>query len=242
MKKISSQITVALVCCILGFILTYQFRQVSEVNKHEKTEQITGNTADISMQIQQLTNQKKDMQSQIDTLEGKIKNYESTAANSNTTNSQLFTDLQNSKIINGTVDVKGPGVIIEIKPKTSIFQNKTANPSLTPEKLVVLINDLLASEAEAISINDIRITSRTGIVLSGNFIKIYNTRIPMDKKLTVKVIGDKKNIVYSLEYLQVLSQFTDYDCSYDSSSDILIPKYEGDFKFNFAKPVVENKK
>ncbi len=242
MKKISSQITVALVCCILGFILTYQFKQVNEVNKSEKSSQVKGNTADINMQIQLLTNQKNDMQSQIDKLESKIKNYESTAANSNTTNSQLFKDLQDSKVINGTVDVKGPGVVIEIKPKARLFENKPVSPSMTPKELVVLINDLLASNAEAISVNDIRITSRTGIVLSGKFIKINNTKFPMDKKFTVKVIGDKKTINYSLDYLQILEEFKDYECTYLPSSDIFIPKYEGEFKFDFAKPVEENKK
>ena len=48
------------------------------------------------------------------------------------------------------------------------------------------------SRAEAISINDFRITPQTGIVLSGNLIKIGSAgQISPKEKIVIKVIGDK---------------------------------------------------
>ena len=236
MKKLSSQITVAIVCCILGFILTYQFRQI---NKNRQGNQPNINSADITAQIQQLTKQKEDLQSKLDTQDGKIKSYESSVASTDTASKELLKELVNSRIVNGMVDVKGPGVVIEITPQSSLFDNSNSESSITPLNLSVLVNNLIASEAEAISINDIRITSRTGIAMSGNFVEINNIKIPTDKKVTVRVIGDKKKIDYSLDFLHILSEFTNNNCLVTrlTPNEIIIKKYEGDFKFNFVKPV-----
>jgi uncharacterized protein YlxW (UPF0749 family) len=232
LKKLSSQIIVGIVCCILGFILTYQFRQV---NRNERNDQPVINTSDITAQIQKLTKQKQDLQGKLDDLESKIKKYETDTAVTDTTK-ELLKELNESRIINGMVDVKGPGVIIEITPQSNIFNNNT-EPSINPLNLSVLINNLLASEAEAISVNDIRITSRTGIAQSGNFIEINNTNIPTDKKVTIKVIGDKKKINYSLDFLDILGEFKNCTSKSSTSDDITIHKYEGEFKFKFVKPV-----
>jgi len=238
MKKLSSQITVAIVCCILGFILTYQFRQI---NKNQQDAKAKINTEDITSQIQQLTTQKEDLQTKLDAQEGKIKKYESSVANTDTASKELLKELINSRIVNGMVDVKGPGLIIEIIPQSNLFDNSTSESTISPLNLSVLVNNLIASEAEAISINDIRITSRTGIAMSGNLLEIGNIKIPTDKKVTVKVIGDKKKFIYSLDFLGILSEFyKNGSVSRTESNEIIVKRYEGDFKFDFAKPV-ENK-
>ena len=174
MKRLSSQITVAIVCCLLGFILTYQFKQI---NKNQQDSQSRINTEDITAQIQQLTKQKQDLQAKIDTQDGKIKIYESSVASTDTAYKELLKELGNSRIVNGIVDVKGPGVVIEITPQSNLFGNSNSQSSINPLNLSVLVNNLIASEAEAISINDIRITSRTGIAMSGNFVEIGNIKI-----------------------------------------------------------------
>jgi uncharacterized protein YlxW (UPF0749 family) len=237
LKKLSSQITVAIVCCILGFVLTYQFKQI---NKNQKSTTTTENTADITLEIQQLRKQKQDMQTKMDDLDKKIKNYETSAASQSTSNNQLLKDLENSRIINGMVDVKGPGVVIEITPQSNILGNNLTESTITPFNLSGLINNLIASGAEAISINDIRITSRTGIDMSGSFIKINNTKIPQDKKITIKVIGDKQKIIYSMDFNYILSVFEHCTTTKSTSDEVVIHKYEGDFKYIYAKPV-ENK-
>lgn len=238
MKKLSSQISVAIVCCILGFILTYQFRQI---NKNQQSSQPIINSEDITLQIQQLTKQKQELQTKLDAQDEKTKKYESSVASTNTAYNDLLKELVKSRIVNGMVDVKGPGVVIEITPQSNLFSNSPSDSSINPLNLSVLINNLIASEAEAISINDIRITSRTGIAMSGNLVEISNIKIPTDKKVTVKVIGDKKKIIYSLDFLNILSEFSK-NCTIVRSTpdEVVIHKYEGDFKFNFVKPV-ENK-
>ncbi|MBC8062276.1 MAG: DUF881 domain-containing protein [Clostridiaceae bacterium] len=237
MKKLSSQITVAIVCCLLGFILTYQFRQI---NKNQESAQPRVNNEDITAQIELLTKQKEELQIKFDDQDEKIKKYESSVAGANTANSELLKELVNSRTVNGIVDVKGPGVIIELIPQNNLFNNTTSDSSITPENLAVLVNNLNSSQAEAISINDIRITSRTGIAYSGKFVEINSIKIPTDKKVTIKVIGDKKKIIYALDFLLILSEFTkNNNCLANRSTpaEIVIQKYEGNFKFNYAKPV-----
>ena len=237
MKKIGSQVTVAIVCCILGFVLTYQFRQI---NKKEANAAISGNTTDITQQVQQLTKQKETMQSKIDELEGKLKNYEKDASNTSNSNKQLLDDLTKSRIVNGVLEVKGSGIVITFTPISNLFETGDAEV-MTPSMLSVLINNINALEAEAISINDIRITGRTGIVQSGSLIKIDDEAISPYKKVTIKVIGDKKKIESVLEISHAYSDFTKrYTVEVSKSDDISITKFKGNFKFNYAKPV-ENK-
>lgn len=234
MKKIGSQITVAIVCCILGFILTYQFRLI---NKKDSNQSITVDTVDVTQQVQLLTKQKQTMQSKIDELEGKLKNYENSASDASNSSKQLLDDLTKARIVNGVLDVKGSGVVITFTPISNLFDPGDATV-MTPDMLSVLLNNINALEAEAISINDIRITGRTGIVQSGSLIKIDDENISPYKKVTVKIIGDKKKIESVLEISHAYSDFTKrYTVEVSKSDDISIPKFTGNFKYDFAKPV-----
>ena len=235
-NKIGSQITVALVCCILGFILTFQFKQV---NRQEKTEKSPGNSADISLEIQQLTKQKKELETKIDDLQSKIKNYEASAGNTNTTNEQLLKDLKDSRVASGLVDVKGEGIIITFVPKSNVFDNTNDINVITPEMLASLTNCLIAYGAEAVSINDIRMSSRTGIIQSGKLLKIGSSSISPLQKITVKAIGNKNKMEAFTNFPGEFDEYKGYTISKEKSDDITIQKSDDILKFNYAKTVDE---
>ena len=60
MKKYFSQVAVAVVCALLGFLLAYQFRLL---NTHEKriTNNQNYNQQDLTTEIEQLKKEKKNM-------------------------------------------------------------------------------------------------------------------------------------------------------------------------------------
>lgn len=236
MKKYLSQISVALVCCILGFILTYQFKLF--INQSKATKIVTGANTDINVDIEQYKKEKQDLEKQVNDLQTKVKNYEKSMASESETTKQLVDELNQTRILTGTTDVQGTGIILYLDPLDVLPGSNTANDVLTSSHLNYLVNILKSGEAEAISINDIRITPRTGIRNSGSNIMINDEKISPKKRITIKAIGDKKMLKAALEFPGALEDISSF-CkpNYVTQDNIKILKYTKVFKTEFAKPV-----
>lgn len=239
MKKIKSQISIALVCCILGFILTYQLRSISkqEINIPENS------NADITDEIQQMNTQKKELQGKIDDLQKKVDEYEKQSANINNSTKELYLELEKSRMMSGDVDVEGEGILITISPKNlTLSSDFQTGGFLTHEALVYIVNELNFAGAEAISINDIRITNYTGIRSSsgGTYIFIGREKISPNKKIEIKAIGDKEKLYKDISFpgvFQFVPSSTYSQPTCEKKDKISISKSNDAFKFNYAMPV-----
>lgn len=238
MKKLRSQITVALVCCILGFMLAYQFRIL---NKRSTIQNIGQNSTDLTVEIAQYKKQKEELQKNVNDLQAKIKVYEDSAANKNDETKTLLADLENSRMLAGMNDVQGQGVILYLTPNTTANGGiDLTSDRIIDKHLVYVVNELIAAGAEAISINDIRLTPRTGIRNAGNYILVNEERISPLDPITIKAIGDKNLLYGALAFPGVMSEINSVaSYKYDKSDSIIISKnkYNKSLKFDFAKPV-----
>ena len=131
------------------------------------------------------------MQKKIDELDAKTKEYENTAKGRDEQSGLLYKDLEETRILTGGTEVEGEGIIIYIDPKSDIFGSIAEDQRINDTDLVHIVNELNAAGAEAISINDIRLTSRSGIRNAGNAIIINDERISYSKRITIKAIGKK---------------------------------------------------
>ncbi|AAK80082.1 uncharacterized protein YlxW (UPF0749 family) [Clostridium acetobutylicum] len=241
MKKFGAQIGVAFVCCILGFMIAHQLKIVS----FQDTKQNTGmESAEISEELNKLSKEKSDLQKKVNELQSQVKGYQNAAASSGSMNKQIVNELNTSNMLIGSVDVTGPGIILVITPQniSSSTNNSTGqnNDVITGEDLLYLINELNFSQAEAISINDVRITSMTGIRSSsgGSDIFVGDDRISPYEKITIKAIGDSKLLYSALSYPGVLSSVpSGYKADYDKYGSIKIGKTNKVIKFDYAKPI-----
>ncbi|MCY6483719.1 DUF881 domain-containing protein [Clostridium aestuarii] len=238
MRKICSQISVAIVCILLGFMITYQLKAV--INENKNSDRDT-NAAQITLEIEQLKKQKDSMEEKINELQIQIKDYERAAANNDEMTKQIVRKLEDTRILTGSVDVEGEGVTLYITPQNDFFGNSTEGPAITDSDLVRIVNELNAADAEAISINDIRITSRTGIRNASNYITINEERISPYNRITIKAIGDKNKLKNALEFPGVLDVgFAGCDIKYDFIDKLEIHKYNKNFGFKYAKPIKNN--
>lgn len=237
MKKYISQISVALVCFILGFILTYQFKLF--IKQSDTTKAVTGANADINAEIEQYKKEKQDLEKQINDLQTKVKDYEKSMASESDSSKQLLNELNQTRILTGTTDVQGNGIILYLDPSDALATSTNDDSNvITSNHLVFLVNKLISGGAEALSINDIRITPRTGIRNSGINIMINDEKISPKKKITIKAIGDKKLLKAAIEFPGAMDDFksiTKY--SYETQDNIKILKYNKVFKTEFANPV-----
>jgi uncharacterized protein YlxW (UPF0749 family) len=242
MKISKSQLFIAIVCGLLGFLLAYQFKVLSNKNMESNISNYDKN--DIISEIETLKKEKDELTATNSKLSDELKQMEETAAKDGDLGKDIKNQLDNARMHLGVVDVKGPGIVLTISPKTSIFGSNSTDSSrdLGEDELVHIVNLLWYSGAEAISINDIRITPQTGIKTAGNGIAIGSTgKVYPKDKITIKAIGDKGRLNVgisfpgSLEYLAL----PNYNNEIKSEDDIFIGKSTQSLKSDFIKLVKE---
>ena len=224
-KKIYSQIFVAFVCALLGFFLAYQFKLLSIKDKNSVDK--NKNSADVLAEIESLKKEKDELQKQNSKLFDDLKGIEEKAAKGGNITKEMKNQLEKSRMIIGSSDVKGPGVILYITPKSTVFSASDSD-YITDEELIHVVNLLNYSGAEAIAVNDIRITPQTGIKFASNYIWVGNNdRVSPKDKITIKVIGDKTNLEGGLNFIGALDYGAlgrSYDKKITPSSEISISK------------------
>lgn len=237
MRRIRSQVGVAIVCAILGFMVAYQFKVLM---KQDKTLNFTNKSStDVTVEIEQYKKQKQELEAKVDELQSQVKNYEKAAAGKSDATKNLLKELEDTRLITGTTDVKGQGVTIYLTPDTKLFGTNTED-HVTDKHLVYLVNELKFAGAEAISINDIRVVSRTGIRIAGSYIFVGDEKISPSRRIVIQAIGDKNLLYSALSFPEVFSDFKGIcDVKFEKSDDILIKKYNKTYKLEYVKPVKE---
>ncbi|MGL5086875.1 MAG: DUF881 domain-containing protein [Clostridium sp.] len=239
MRKSTSQIVVAIVCALLGFLLAYQFKLLNNTEKTKSNQQ----NSDIISEVEGLKKEKEELVKSNTKLLDELKALEETASKSGDVEGEIKKSLDNARMHLGTVDVTGPGITITLTPKSNIFGGNTndTNRGITDVELVYIVNLMWYSRAEAISINDFRITPQTGIAMSGNLIKIGTAQIDPKSKIVIKVIGDKGLLNGGLSFAGTLEYgaLLYYNSPIVSSEDIVIKKSTQSLRTEFIKPVKE---
>lgn len=238
MKKVLSQLVVAIVCAFLGFLLTYQFKQLSVANSGD----IDYDSADILSEIEILKKEKEDLQKNNEILSEELKQLEDAAAREGEIEGKIKKQLDNVRMQIGLLDVKGPGVVITLALKNSVFGTngtQTVN-TVSEEEIINLINSLWYAGAEAISINEMRITPQTGIKMAGSSISIGSAgRVDPNSEIVIKAIGDKNKLNLAVNFPGVLDYgaLKSYSSDVKQIDDITIVKTTQSLRYEYIKPV-----
>ena len=218
MKRVASQLVVAVVCGFLGFLLTYQFKLLN--TKDELTNSYEN--SDILQEVESLKKEKEELEEANATLNEEIKALEDKATSEGELEAEIKKKLDNARMQLGLVDVKGPGIIITLTPKTSIFGTNTSDSvrTITEDELVYLVNTLWYSRAEAISIGS-----------AG--------RVDPSSEIVIKVIGDKSKLNVGVSYGGSLETgaLKNYTNDVKSSDEITIIKTTQTLRSDYLIPV-----
>lgn len=243
MKKIISQLTVALVCALLGFMLASQFKLL---RKENSTNVINPNDTaynQLTVEVEQLKKTKEELEKSNSQLQQQIKAYEEAIASPEDRTKEIKNQLDKSRLLLGETDVEGQGITITITPREGFFEVDgvyIASP-LSHFELAYLINELKYADAEAVSVNDIRITSQTGIRLSdgGNRILIDSDQIYPYSTITIKAIGNPDKLESAIIFLNTLNLegLAGYNIEVVKSDSIKIPRTNRIFRSDYLKPV-----
>ncbi|MNP33260.1 hypothetical protein D3C76_1264870 [compost metagenome] len=144
-------------------------------------------------------------------------------------------------MITGTVDVKVQEIILRITPKNDIFSsNKESTSSLHELELVHIVNSLWFARAEAVSINDYRLTPQTGIKDSGSVVNIGSEgRVDPNKEIIIKAVGDKNSLKAALDFADTLNfqKLVSYKKEIEPLDEIIVKKSIKGLNTNYIKPV-----
>lgn len=241
MKKPTSQIFVAIVCGLLGFLLSYQFKSLT---LSKMAQEANTNSPEVISEIERLTQKNDELTKANEALSENLKKIEETVKEDGNVSKEITSQLEAARMQIGLETVKGPGIEITITPKTAIFGNNTtsSSKSLSEDELVYLTNILWFGRAEAVSINNYRITVQTGIKNSGNYVTIGSlSKVDPNEKIVIKAIGDKTKLKTGLE-MQELKKYrylVNYDINIEEKEELVIEKTNHFVNNEYMRPVKE---
>ncbi|MBD7910060.1 DUF881 domain-containing protein [Clostridium cibarium] len=240
MKKLTSQIVVAIVCGILGFLLAYQFKVLSKA----ENKNVNSNNTNVLSEIESLKKEKEDLVNANASLSEDLKKIEESATQEGQVEKEVKKQLDTARMQLGLVDVKGQGIVITITPKTNIFGANSSDSStdLDERELINIINLLWFSRAEAVSVNDFRMTPQTGIKSSGNYLWVGSAgKVSPKEKIVIKAIGDKTNlnvgVRFQSDYNLTTGSLANYDVDVKLVDEVEINKTTQTIKSDYIKPV-----
>ncbi|WP_143314398.1 DUF881 domain-containing protein [Clostridium sp. HBUAS56017] len=240
MKKLTSQIVVAIVCGILGFLLAYQFKVLSKA----ENKNVNSNNTNVLSEIESLKKEKEDLVNANASLSEDLKKIEESATQEGQVEKEVKKQLDTARMQLGLVDVKGQGIVITITPKTNIFGANSSDSStdLDERELINIINLLWFSRAEAVSVNDFRMTPQTGIKSSGNYLWVGSAgKVSPKEKIVIKAIGDKTNlnvgVRFQSDYNLTTGSLANYDVDVKLVDEVGINKTTQTIKSDYIKPV-----
>jgi len=124
--------------------------------------------------------------------DSKLKLYQSDSNNTSKVTEGIKTDLEESNMILGKVDVEGQGIAIILNDADSSLFNNTFEDQyrlVHNTDIILVLNDLINGGAEAISLNNQRISSSSEVYCSGPFIQVNGVKIAAP--FSIKAIGNK---------------------------------------------------
>lgn len=169
--------------------------------------------------------------------EARLDKLREKASNTGETSDSVKVDLENNQIALGLTEVVGQGITITLKDGTGSGGSKLDLSSYLVHysDLIEVINALKNAGAEAISVNDQRVTNFTAISCVGNVIKINNEKIGVP--FVINAIGSPEKLYGALTMLGgYVDKLKDDGVSVtvEKQTSITIPKYTGVYKFEYA--------
>ena len=223
-EKVTIVITILFICMLLTSIISIQFKTTREINIIDIKNM---NEDELKKEILSFQNKYTQTSEKLEDTYKKIQEYEKSLLNGEKNSNVLDSELEESKVLSGLTDVQGEGVIL-------ILQDNEEE-QITSNHLVELVNELKYAGAEAISINNNRITNFTDIVDVNYIIMIDGIKI--SSPYEVKAIGNQTYLSSTISakdgFLSTYKE-TGLTIKMNEEAIVKIPKYYRELKMKYG--------
>lgn len=236
-KKVVSA-TLGIMCLLLTVAIVVQYKTIKNANA------VVGiNDANRELKSEVLIWKEKydEAYKKLENEEKNLEKERETASKKNDSSSASERNLKIANAIIGTTDVNGKGIIITVADNKGVTSDtigildNISNYLIHDSDLLRLVNELKNAGAEAISINDERITNLTSITCDGNVILVNGNKI--SSPFIIKAIGSQEALLGAIQRPGGLleKELEDYGLvsSVEKQNKITINKYNGiiDYKY-----------
>ncbi len=181
------QIPVFITFLLLGFLLSVQFRTqqifLSDLSLQK--------TDDLVLMLKKLHDKRGELAKELSELEKQQRTFNADVNAGETLTKGLRQDYQRQQIALGLLPVQGPGITITISTDSPIVYLD----------LVDIINELWASQAEAIAVNEQRVTPWTNIFWNKQNLSLTMNGREIAFPCTIKAIGNPEKLESGLRLL-----------------------------------------
>ncbi len=229
--NITMSVSIFVVTICLVTVALIQFKTVEKVNQ---TDIENMRESELREQISTWKSKYEEVNEKLADTNSKIEEYNSKIESNEESSELLDEELKKSKLILGTTDVTGDGVVITLT-------DKQEHP-IEASDLVELINELRFAGAEAISINGVRIINMTDIVDIDTYILVKPSQRLVSPYI-VKAIGNQTYLTSTL-CLKDSGYIDRYNNSgksvkLEKQRNIKIPKYSEGIDIKYMKEVTD---
>lgn len=222
-------IIIGVVCIVFFAVMFMQFKTVEET---DITAIENMRESELRTAISEWKGKYEDTQEQLEANQKSVQEYQKTIEKNGEASELIDKDLAESNMLLSKTDVIGEGIIVTL--------TNTQECPITYTHLLELINELRYAGAEAISINDARIISKTEIALVDNRRMLVNGQ-RVASPYVIKAIGNQTYLSSTLSLKD--SGFIDrykasgMDIKLEKGNNVKILKYNGEMKVKYMKEV-----
>lgn len=234
-EKVVMSITIGIACFVLMLVMFMQFKVVKQT---DITAIETMRESELKTELASWREKYNQLSERYNEVTTKIEEYKNERVSDAKTSELLETELNQLNKALGKTDVKGEGIVIQlVDKKGEILDDDNYVYAITAEDLLIIVNQLFAAGAEAISINGHRIVYASSIDDIGNteFIKVNSKRIP-DNTYIINAIGNADYLRSAVlgkgghvDELKELGHGTEVV----TSNNVQIEKYEGEINSRY---------
>lgn len=217
--KIARNVSMMFVCVILGVMLSLQYKSV---NYNQSMASLENKRLDeLKDELITLQNQKNSLQDRLKELEAENQTYAKVKAGDSEAAQQIQNNLRKARIFAGLESVKGKGIIVTLDNNGFIH--------VLDSDILNIVNELRASGAQAISVNDERIVAMTEIREAGEYIMVNGKQL--SAPFTIKAIADPDDLERALTMIGGVVEGLEDDqlqVSVKKSDEVVIDKFIDD--------------
>ena len=224
----------------MGILISLQFRVHNTANKP------ANKLPEAIAMIKNLEEERDKMTQELQSARARISEFEQKLAQGGDKYKQIVQQMQELRMQAGLLAMKGPGVTITLSDS-----KRRAGPDddsyffiVHDQDLQTLTNELFAAGAEAVSVNDQRIITRSSIRCVGPSV-LVNT-VQLASPFVVKAIGPPREMEGGLRmpngFLDSMAMLirSGGEVKITSSEEIVTPAFAGSMSFRVGQPVPEN--
>ncbi|MGE5703794.1 MAG: DUF881 domain-containing protein [Clostridia bacterium] len=231
MKVTKFHLYLAVVTICTGFMIAYSVESTKQRTIARQNDQQLQQETQLTERIIAEKEQNRKLELQLMDLQREVAKREEAMAQRQSAAKDVLQQLEAARMLAGVVPVEGPGVVVTMKDNQNASEASDVSNFIVHEQDVrLVVNELRAAGAEAISINGQRLVGNSAIRCVGPTIIVNG--IKSAAPFVITAIGDPATLENALNLpggvLQTLEEFVHIEVA--KHEQVQLPAYVGDNK------------